>query len=56
MLDEVLMVKVAWTEPLDGTVTDCGDHEALDPGTFDQFSAAGVTVPLKPPMLLKVTV
>ena len=56
MLDAVWIVNVEVTEPFDGTVTVDDDHEAVAPGTFDQFNAAGVTTPLKPPMLVKVTV
>ena len=56
MLAAVWIVNVACTDPFDGTVTWVGDHDAVAPGTFDQFNAAGVTTPLNPPMLLNVTV
>jgi hypothetical protein len=54
VLEDVLMVKVDCTDPFDGTVTVDGDHEPLIPVSC-QLIAPGVTVPVKPPTLLKVT-
>src|SRR5437870_9205144 len=42
VLELVWMVNVACTDPFDGTVTCCGDHEAIAPGTCgDQFREIG---------------
>ena len=56
VLDEVWIVNTACTDPPGGTVTCSGDHDAVAPGTCDQFSAAGTTVPANPLTLLNVTV
>jgi len=56
VLAAVWIVNVAVAEELEGTVTNCGDHDPVAPGTCDQFSAAGITVPANPDTLLNVTV
>jgi len=56
VLAAVWMVNVAVADEFDGTVTDCGDQNAVAPGTCDQFRAAGITVPAKPDTLLNVTI
>jgi hypothetical protein len=55
VLAAVWIVKVAVADEFEGTVTDCGDQDAVAPGTCDQFIAAGITVPAKPDTLLNIT-
>lgn len=56
VLAEVWIVNVACADPPDGIVKEPGDHDAVAPGTCDQLSAAGITVPAKPATLLNVAV
>ena len=49
------MVNMAEAELFDGTDTDGADHEAIRPGIFGRFNAAGTTVPSKPLRLVNVT-
>ncbi len=53
VFEAVLIVNVDCADPYEGTVTLAGDHDPVIP-VCCQLMAAGITVPVNPPELLKV--